>query len=78
MYAIRSYYAYGARSGFSGNNTYGYFVASSSVRSNATEESVQIFKDEMMKYREGISQDDLNFTKDALIKSNALRFETLS
>jgi len=70
-------FTYGARSGFSGNNTYGYFVASSSVRSNATEESVQIFKDEMMKYREGISQDDLNFTKDALIKSNALRFETL-
>jgi len=70
-------FTYGAHSGFSGNNTYGTFTASSSVRSNATEESVKIFKDEMEKYRNGISQDDLDFTKDALIKSNALRFETL-
>lgn len=70
-------FTYGARSGFSGNNTYGTFTASASVRSSATEESVQIFKTEMEKYRNGISQDDLDFTKDALIKSNALRFETL-
>lgn len=52
-------------------------MASSSVRSSATEESVQIFKDEIEKYRQGISKNDLQFTKDALIKSNARRFETL-
>lgn len=70
-------YTYGARSGFSGSEYPGYFVASAGVQSNATLESVQIFKDEITKYREGISLEDLQFTKDALIKSNALRFETI-
>ncbi|MDB4582894.1 insulinase family protein, partial [Draconibacterium sp.] len=70
-------YTYGARSGFSGGKTYGTFVASSSVRSSATEESVQIFKDEIEKYRNGIPEEDLEFTKNALIKSNARRFETI-
>ena len=70
-------FTYGARSGFSGNNLYGTFQASSSVRSNATRESVEIFIDEMTRYRDGISEEDLAFTKDALLKSNAREFETL-
>ncbi len=70
-------FTYGARSGFSGGNTFGTFEASSSVRSSATEESVQIFKNEIEKYRLGISDEDLEFTKNALIKSNARNFETL-
>lgn len=70
-------YTYGARSNFSLNNTYGSFDASSSVRSDATFESVKIFHDEMAKYREGISMEDLEFTKNALLKSNALNYETL-
>jgi zinc protease len=70
-------YTYGARTGFSGSYIPGQFVASASVRSSATEESVQIFKDLMEKYRNGITEDDLNFTKNSLIKSNARSFETL-
>ncbi len=70
-------YTYGARTGFSGNKYSGEFSASSSVRTTATLESVQIFKEEMEKYRDGISEEDLNFTKNALLKSNALAFETL-
>jgi zinc protease len=70
-------FTYGAWSGFSGGKTFGTFEASSSVRSSATQESVQIFKDEFEKYRQGISDEDLEFTKNALIKSNALNFETL-
>jgi zinc protease len=70
-------FTYGARSGFSGGKNYGTFYASSSVRSSATEESVQIFKDEIEKYRNGVAAEDLEFTKNALIKSNARRFETL-
>ena len=69
-------YTYGARSGFSGSKIPGTFTASSSVRTNATGESVGIFRDEIAKYREGITPEDLEFTKNALIKSNALRFET--
>jgi len=70
-------FTYGARSSFSGNNIYGTFQASSSVRSSATLESMEIFAGEMNKYREGISEEDLAFTKDALIKSNALQFENM-
>lgn len=69
-------YTYGARSGFSGSKIPGMFTASSSVRTNTTGESVKIFKEEIAKYKEGISEEDLDFTKNALIKSNARRFET--
>ncbi len=69
-------YTYGARTGFSGSKIRGAFTASSSVRTNTTFESVKIFKDEIEKYKEGISQEDLDFTKNAMIKSNARRFET--
>ena len=69
-------YTYGARSGFSGGKIPGTFTASSSVRTNTTGESVSIFKEEIEKYKEGISEEDLAFTKNALIKSNARRFET--
>lgn len=69
-------YTYGARTSFSGGKVPGTFTASSSVRTNTTGESVSIFRDEIAKYKEGISEEDLNFTKNALIKSNARRFET--
>ena len=69
-------YTYGARSGFSGSKIPGTFTASSSVRTNATGESVAIFRDQIAKYKEGITEEDLEFTKNALIKSNARRFET--
>lgn len=71
-------YTYGARTNFSGGKVPGTFTASSSVRTNTTGESVAIFKEEIAKYKEGISEEDLNFTKNALIKSNARRFETQS
>ena len=69
-------YTYGARTGFSGSKLKGTFKASSSVRTNTTGESVAIFKEEITNYKNGISQEDLDFTKNALIKSNARRFET--
>ena len=70
-------FTYGARTGFNGSFYPGTFVASSSVRSNTTFESTTIFFDEMNAYREGIPEEDLDFTKNALIKSNARRFETI-
>lgn len=70
-------YTYGARSGFSGMKGIGTFNANASVQSNTTLESVQIFKEEMENYNQGISEDDLDFTKNTLIRSNAMRFETL-
>lgn len=70
-------YTYGARSTFIGTRFPGPFVASAGVRSNATFESAQIFKDEIAKYRNGLSDEDFMFTKSALTQSNALNFETL-
>ncbi|GEQ86177.1 peptidase M16 [Patiriisocius marinistellae] len=69
-------FTYGARTNFSGSKIPGTFTASSSVRTNTTGESVKIFKEQIEAYKNGISQEDLDFTKNALIKSNARRFET--
>ena len=71
-------YTYGARTGFSGSKIKGTFKASSSVRTNTTGESVSIFKEQIADYKNGVSQEDLDFTKNAMIKSNARRFETQS
>ncbi len=71
-------FTYGARSGFSGSLYSGVFRAYASVQADATAESVTIFHDEMARFREPIALEDLEFTKQALIKSNARRFETLS
>ena len=70
-------YTYWARSNFSGAKNYGIFMASSEVRTNSTFESVTIFKREMEKYRENMPQEYIDFTKSALLKSNARNFETL-
>ncbi|MEA1882705.1 MAG: pitrilysin family protein [Candidatus Marinimicrobia bacterium] len=70
-------FTYGARTVFSGSKFPGKFTASSGVRSNTTEESVTIFKDLMTAYRNPIADEDLEFTKNVLLKSNARRFETL-
>jgi zinc protease len=70
-------FTYGARSSINGMKNYGYFTASSEVRTNSTLESVTIFKTEMEKYRENIPQEYVDFTKSALIKGNARTFETM-
>jgi zinc protease len=69
-------FTYGASSSFQEMRNIAPFVAATSVRSDATLESVKIFKDEMQKYRKGITENDLQFIKDCMIRSNALRFET--
>ena len=70
-------FTYGARSYFSSGKSYGSFTAMSPVRTNATLESVTIFKTEMEKYRKEMPQEYIDFTKSALLKGNALNFETL-
>jgi zinc protease len=70
-------FTYGAFSYFGEQKVVAPFTVSTSVRSDATFESLMIVKENMEKYRDGISANDLQFTKDYLVKSNALRFETL-
>ncbi len=69
-------YTYGASSYFMEMKSIAPFIAATSVRSDATFESVNIFRDEMEKYRNGVSEADLQFIKNCMIRSNALRFET--
>jgi len=71
-------FTYGARSSLNGSQEYGTFSATSMVRTNSTLESVTIFKTEMEKYRKTMPQEYIDFTRDALIKGNALRFETIN
>jgi zinc protease len=69
-------FTYGASSYFQEMKVKAPFVASTSVRSDATFESLKIAVDEMEKYRNGISENDIEFIKNCMILSNALRFET--
>jgi zinc protease len=70
-------FTYGAYSSVNGFRNYGYFVASSRVRTNSTLESLTIFKTEMEKYRQKMPQEYIDFTISGMMKSNARRFETL-
>jgi zinc protease len=69
-------FTYGAFSYIGEQKTKAPFIASTSVRSDATFESLKIIRDEMEKYRNGISPDDLRFIKDCMMRSTALKFET--
>jgi zinc protease len=69
-------FTYGAYSWFTGQKKYGTFTAEAAVRSDATEESVKLFKEIMLDYRSGVIQEIVDFTKGSLLKANALRFET--
>lgn len=72
-------YSYGARSGFSGNQFVGPFMASSGVRSNASDSSVVEFMKEIKKYADnGITNVELSFTKSSIGQSEALKYETAS
>ncbi len=70
-------FTYGARSVFSGSASPGAFRMTTQVQANATFETAKIVKDELAKYRNGISAADLDAVKNTLLKANAGRFETL-
>jgi zinc protease len=69
-------YTYGASSQFSEMKTVAPFIVATSVRSDATFESLGIIRDQLEKYRNGISDSDVSFIRNCIIRANALRFET--
>lgn len=70
-------YTYGARSGFSGNDLTGAFVASAGVRTDATAASIVEFFDEIESYAaDGITETELNFTKRSIGQADARNYET--
>lgn len=70
-------YTYGAYSSMPRRMNQGFFAASSSVRANVTKESVELFREIMAGYKDEYSQEDLDITRTAQLRSNALAFETL-
>ncbi len=70
-------YTYGARTGFSGDRELGQFVASASVRADATAASVQEFVSEIQRFQQqGMSEAELAFMKSSISQQDALKFET--
>jgi zinc protease len=72
-------YTYGAKSSFSGNKFIGPFTAYAGVRANVTDSSVIEFMKEIKNYADnGITKEELSFTKNSIAQSEALKYETNS
>lgn len=73
---IEKGYSYGAYSSFTRVPYTGAFIASTSVRSNVTLESLQIFKDLIGSYEKTFGEKELLTTKSRLSKTRTRQFET--
>ena len=70
-------YTYGARSQFTGNVDYGLFTASAAVRTDATAASIVELEKEIRGYAtDGITPEELAFTRNAIGQRDALSYET--
>jgi zinc protease len=72
-------YTYGAKSGFVGGKYTGPFTAQAGVRSNVTDSALVEFIKEIKNFSEaGITEKELEFTKNSLGQADALKYETPS
>ena len=71
-------YTYGIRSGFNGGKENGTFAVSSSVRSNVTKESLELIRNILASHGPETTEEDLAGLKDALLRGQALKTETLN
>jgi zinc protease len=70
-------YTYGIYSGFSGDSYKGNFTISTSVKRAATAVSLKEIMKETKNYIDnGVTDEELNFTKSSLLNSEALKYET--
>lgn len=70
-------WTYGTRGGFSGTKFPGPYTISGGFKSNTTDSALVEFFNEFKKYTEnGINDDELNFTKKAVMQSDALKYES--
>ncbi|MCB9246234.1 MAG: insulinase family protein [Flavobacteriales bacterium] len=70
-------YTYGARSFFNANKYNGTYQFSSNIKKEATDSAIAEFMKEVVKYKnEGISEEELSFTKSSILLSKALDYET--
>lgn len=70
-------WTYGARSSFSGDEYSGEFLFSAGIRANATDSALGELLNDMKNYAaNGVKQEDLNFTRNAIGQRDALQYET--
>lgn len=70
-------WTYGARSGFAGNKHYGVYRFSGEIKKEATDSAVQVLMEEVTAFAaNGITQQELDFTKSSITLSEALDYET--
>ncbi|MCB4437401.1 insulinase family protein [Alteromonas sp. McT4-15] len=70
-------YTYGANSGFIGGKTLGWFEASADLNMVNTAQGIQEIFGEIKRYRkEGVTQQEIDFMRNAFTLSDALEFET--
>lgn len=70
-------YTYGIRSSAFGNAQNGQFLVGTSVRTNATKESLELINQILASHSSDMSADELSETKEALLRGQALKNETL-
>lgn len=72
-------FTYGARSYFFGGKYNGPYIATAAVGVDVTADAVKEFVYEIKKYRdEGITDEELEFTKSSILRRDALKYETNS
>ena len=70
-------WTYGARSSFSGDEYSGDYIFSSGIRADATDSAlIETMKDIKAYAANGITEDELKFTKNAIGQKDALQYET--
>lgn len=70
-------WTYGARSSFSGDEYDGSFTFSAGIRSNATDSALSATMADIKNYvNDGITEEELTFTKNAIGQRDALKYET--
>lgn len=70
-------FAYSPQSAFTGNKYYGAFFWQGDIRTNATDSAIREVMKEIVNYKaNGVTEDELKFTKSSLLLSDALRYES--
>ena len=70
-------WTYGTRGGFSGTKYPGPFTISGGFKANTTDSALVEFFSELKKYtEEGMTEEEMTFTRNAMVQSDALKYES--
>ncbi|MFT4521746.1 MAG: zinc protease [Bacteroidia bacterium] len=70
-------YTYGARASFSGDKNYGVYRFSGNIKKEVTDSAIMVLMDKLQGFKTGgITDKELEFTKNSILLSKALDYET--